>query len=209
MKKRILMIACSIMLTCASVVGCLPGALTSQNSTVAEAAKKTTKKNNKNTTKKNNKKKKTPSASKLADAVKTAYGENYLPNYQLSAEEIQNLTGVSADWYASAYVAQPMISVHIDTLMIFKAKNAKSKKKILNKIKAYQTYLIEDTMQYPSNQYKIKGSTIYTNGNYVCFIMLGQIDLSIEQTGDESKIIAAYQTQNKKAVTAIKKKLKG
>lgn len=202
------MIACSVMLTFASVAGCLPSTLTSQTTTVSEAAKKTTKKNNK-TNKKNNKKKVTPSAKKLAAAVKEAYGENYLPNYQLSAEEIQNLTGVSADWCASAYVEQPMISVHIDTLMIFKAKNTASKKKILKKIKAYQTYLIEDTMQYPSNQYKIKGSTIYTNGNYVCFIMLGQIDLSIEETGDESKIIAAYQAQNKKAVTAIKKKLKG
>lgn len=201
MKKKILMIACSLILTCASVADCLPSALISQSTTVAEAAKKTNKKNNK--------KKKTPSASKVADAVKTAYGENYLPNYKLSAEEIQNLTGVSANWYTSAYVEQPKISVHIDTLMIFKAKNTASKKKILKKVKAYQTYLIEDTMQYPSNQYKIKGSTIYTNGNYVCFIMLGNIDFSIEETGDEEKIIAAYQTQNKKAVTAIKKKLKG
>lgn len=202
MKKRILIAACSVMLSIASVTSCLPDSFVNRNSTVAEAAKKTDKK-------KAVKKTKAPSASTLATAVKKAYGENYLPNYKLSAEEIKNLTGVSNTWYASAYAEQPMISAHVDTLMIFKAKNATSKEKILKKVKAYQTYLIGDTMQYPSNQYKIKGSTIYTQGNYVCFIMLGQIKESILETGTDSEIIKAYQAQNKKAVTAIKKKLKG
>lgn len=200
MKKRILMIACSLMLTCTTFSTCLPAALTAQNTAVVEAAKKTNKKNNK---------KKAPSVSKLAAAVKAAYGEDYLPNYKLSAEEIKNLTSVSSNWYSAAYVEQPAISVHIDTLMIFKAKNTASKKKITTKLKAYQSYLINDTMQYPSNQYKVQGSTVYTNGNYVCFIMLGNIDFAIEETGDDAKIIAAYQAQNKKAINAIKKKLKG
>lgn len=149
-----------------------------------------------------------PSASALAKAVKKAYGEDYLPDYKLGKEEVKDKYGVSASWYSSAYAEVPMISAHVDQLVVFKAKNSSSKKKILSAVKAYQAQLKEDTMQYPMNRLKIQGSKVYSNGTYVCFFMLGQIDAGMEENGTEEEIIKAYQKQNNKAVSAVKKKLK-
>lgn len=150
-----------------------------------------------------------PSASKLAAAVKKAYGENYWPNYRLDKNEIKERYGVDSSLYASAYAEVPMISAQVDELVIFKAKNADSKKKILSAVKKYQKDLKEDTMQYPMNLLKIQGSRVYTNGKYVCFFMLGgSISKDLEEDGTDEEMIKAYQQMNKIAVNAVKKKLK-
>lgn len=151
---------------------------------------------------------KTPSASALAKAVKKAYGKKYIPNMELSKSDITNRFSVSSKWYSSAFAELPMISTHVDTLAIFIAKDKTSKKKILSKLKAYRKQQIENTMQYPMNIPKVQASKVYTNGNYVCFIMLGQISNSIEESGDENAMVKAYQKQNNIAVNAIKKALK-
>lgn len=150
-----------------------------------------------------------PSASKLASAVKKAYGDNYWPDYKLDKDEMKSRYGVDASLYASAYAEVPMISAKVDELVIFKAKNTSSKKKILSAVKKYQKDLKEDTLQYPMNRLKIQGSKVYANGNYVCFFMLGgSVDKDIEENGSEEEIIKAYQQLNKKAVNVVKKKLK-
>lgn len=151
----------------------------------------------------------TPSASKLASAVKKAYGDSYLPNYKLDKDEIKSKYSVDSSLYASAYAEVPMISAQVDQLVIFKAKNASSKKKILTAVKKYQKDLKADTMQYPMNVLKIQGSKVYANGNYVCFFMLGgSVSKSIEESGSEAEIIKAHQQLNKKAVNTVKNKLK-
>lgn len=97
-----------------------------------------------------------------------------------------------------------MISTNADTLIIVKAKNASSKKKIKTALKKYQEGLIQDTHQYPMNQLKIQASRVYVKGSYVCFIMLGSISNKQEEQS-EDKVIAAYKKQNEKAVKAINK----
>lgn len=148
-----------------------------------------------------------PSATTLASAVKKAYGKNYLPSYQLSSSEIKDRYGVSSSYYSSSYAEVPMMSAHVDELVIFQAKSDASKKQLKKALKKYQKQLKESTMQYPMNQLKIQGSKVYTNGNYVCFIMLGKISKKTEEQGSESDIIKAYQKQNKKAINAMKKQL--
>ena len=150
-----------------------------------------------------------PSAFKLASAVKKAYGEDYLPNYKLDKDEIKSKYGVDASWYSSAYAQVPMISQQVDEMVIFKAKNTASKKKILSAVKKYQKDLKESTMTYPMNVLKIQGSKVYATGNYVCFFMLGgSVDKSIEESGSEEAVIKAHQKLNQKAVNAVKKQLK-
>lgn len=149
-----------------------------------------------------------PSAKTLAKAVKKAYGDDYLPQFELDKDTIKSRYGVSSSWYSSAYAEVPMISAQVDELVIFKAKNSASQKKILSAVKKYQKELKESTMQYPMNVLKIQGSKIYKNGNYVCFIMLGVVGNSVEENGTDEEIIKAHQKQNLKAVKAIKKKLK-
>ena len=49
---------------------------------------------------------------------------------------------------------------------------------------------------------------MYQKGKYVCFFMMGDISKSVEESGSDEAIIKAYQEQNKKAVNAVKNKLK-
>ena len=149
-----------------------------------------------------------PSAAALAKAVRKAYEGGYLPDYKLSKDEIKTRYGVDSSLYSSASVQVPMISARVDEITIFKAKDSASKKKILEAVKQYQKKLKADTMQYPSNLMRIQGSKVYQKGKYVCFFMMGDISKSVEESGSDEAIIKAYQEQNKKAVNAVKNKLK-
>ena len=155
-------------------------------------------------TKKTSKKKKTPNLNKVYNAVKDAYGKDYIPNSKLSKDEVNARYGLKKEWYSGVVAELPMISVNADELVIVKAKSVDSKKKIKNALKQYQKNLMENMHQYPANQLKVQASKVYVKGNYVCFFVLGSIDSKTEQKSDE-KVIAAYKKQNEKAVNAIKK----
>ena len=124
--------------------------------------------------------KKTPSIQKVYNAVKKAYGDDYIPSEKVSKKELKERYGISSKW------------------------NAATKKKIRSALKKYREELIQDTCQYPMNQLKIQASKVYVKGNYVCFIMLGTISNKQEEQS-EDKVIAAYKKQNEKAVKAISK----
>lgn len=149
-----------------------------------------------------------PSAKKLAAAVKKAYGDDYLPAYLLGESEIKDRYGIPSSWYTSSYAEVPLMTAHVDELVIVKAKDNHSGKKVLKALKKYQKQLKESTLNYPMNQLKIQGSKVYQNGDYICFIMLGRINSKTEESDNEENIIKAYQKQNNKAVKAIKKQLK-
>ena len=117
-------------------------------------------------------KKKAPSLNKVYKAVKKAYGDSYTPSVKLSGDDIKNTYGIKSSWYSGAIAEVPMMSVHADELVIVKAKNASSKKKIKAALTSYQKYLKKDAHQYPANQVKIQASKIYVKGNYVCFLRL-------------------------------------
>lgn len=179
MKKKLIamLIACLCVVEAASVV--VPF---SEPVTVEAATKKTSKK------------KKTPNLNKVYNAVKDAYGKDYIPDIKLSKDEVNVRYGLKKEWYSGVVAELPMISVNADELVIVKAKDADSKKKIKNALKQYQKNLMENMHQYPANQLKVQASKVYVKGNYVCFFVLGSIDSKTEQKSDE-KVIAAYKKQ--------------
>ncbi len=183
MKKKLL----AFLLAAVCAVGAIPAATVAEVPVRVEAATK-----------------KAPSINKVYSAVKKAYGSDYLPSVRLKKDEIKTRFGISSSWYSSAIAEMPMISAHVDTLVIVKAKNADSKTKIKKALVDYRKSLIKDTSQYPMNQLKIQASKVYVKGSYVCFFMLGTLDAK-EQEQEESKVIAAYKKLNDKAVRAVKK----
>ena len=148
-------------------------------------------------------KKKVPTIKKLHKAVVDAYGENFVANVALTKKEANERFGLSSGWYKAVSADIPMISTNIDTLVIVRSKNAKSKKKIKKALKSYQQAQINDTMQYPNNLLKAQASKVYTKGDYVFFIMLGFIDSALEDAGVEEDMIEGYREQNQIAVDAI------
>ena len=146
-----------------------------------------------------------PEPDAVYEAVKAAYGENYLPNMRLTDEEIEVRYGISSDRYSSAIAEVPMISTQIDELVLIKANDEAARDTIEEALTAFQNVLKEDTFQYPANQLKIQASQVYVKGDYVCFIMLGVLDNETAQQADEGKVIEAYKAENEKAVKAIEK----
>lgn len=144
-----------------------------------------------------------PEPDAVYEAVKAAYGENYLPNMRLTDEEAEARYGITSDLYSSVIAEVPMISAQVDELVLIKAKDEVARDTIEETMTAYQNVLKEDTFQYPANQLKIQASQVYVKGDYVCFIMLGVLDNETMQQADEGKVIEAYKAENEKAVSAI------
>lgn len=155
-------------------------------------------------TKTTTKKKKAPTLNKVYKAVKKAYGDDYTPDQSLTENAINERYGLKSSWYKGVVADNKMININPAELVIVKAKNDKSKKKIKKALANYKKQQVQNNRFYNASMLKCQAAKIYVKGNYVCFIMLGEIDNKTEEQGDE-KVIAAYKKQNEKAVDAIKK----
>ena len=150
------------------------------NTVMAEAAKK---------------KAKTPSVKKIRKAITDLLGENYLANMSLTKDEIKERFGLQPSWYTDVIAEIPMMTAHVDTLVIAKAKNKNTKKKIKKQLTDYRNILINDTLQYPMNLLKIQASKVYVKNDYVFFLLLGHVDSSSEETSTEEQIIEEYKAE--------------
>ena len=183
MRKKLVAALLAVSLTAGSL-GAVP--MPGNTEVVAEAAKK-----------------KTPTVKKIRQAIMKKFGNNYLADLLLTKTEIKQRYGISSSWYSDIIAEVPMMSAHVDTLIIAKAKNKTSKKKIKKKLTDYRANLIKDTCQYPMNLLKIQASGVYEKDNYVFFIMLGQVDSKTAESMTEEQIIKAYKAENQKAVSVI------
>jgi len=182
MVKKIFAVMLALSLAAGSIIPVAPGSVPA----VAEAAKK-----------------KLPSVKKIRKTVANQYGENYVPDMPLTNDEIKERYGIQPSWYTDIIAEVPMISVNIDTLIVVKAKNKNTRKKVRKQLADYRQDQIDNSLQYPMNALKLQASRVYVKDNYVFFIMLGFVDSSIEQTGTDEEIIEAYKAENQKAVNAI------
>lgn len=139
----------------------------------------------------------------VRDAVAEAYGENYLPEMELDAETLEMLYGVTPEMYDEAFGEIPMISAQVDTLILVKAKEGRAAD-VQAALENYRTYQLEEGMNYPMNVPKIEASEVLVYGDYVCYIMLGMIDNSIE---DEAKMLTAFQEQNEIGKAVLEQQL--
>lgn len=137
----------------------------------------------------------------IYQAVKEAYGEDYIPDMLLSEDEIQVLYGIEPEWCEEFLVEIPMMSVHVDTFLAVKAK-PEHLAEVSDAVNAYVENLKSDTMQYPMNVTKIAASSVVTMGNYVFYIMLGYIPTELDDAAEDVQI-AAYEELNQTAIDVI------
>lgn len=142
----------------------------------------------------------------IHEAVKEAYGDAYYPSMQYDETQIEELFGLNSDLYDEIIAEGPMISAHADTFIAVKAKEGKVDE-VESKLNEYRDNLVNDTMQYPTNKIKIQASQVVKKGNYVFFILLGEIPMEVEEQGDEA-ILEEAKNQTNIAVEAIEKALK-
>lgn len=146
------------------------------------------------------------SVQELHEAVKAAYGENYIPDQALDDGGLENILGVEPGLCEEYIVEMPMISMNVDTFAAIRAKEGKGQQ-VKEALEAYREKLVADTMQYPMNQIKIQASKVAAYDDYVFFIMLGFLEPEQEEQ-EEAAVLKAYEEENDKAIQAIEKLLK-
>lgn len=137
----------------------------------------------------------------IADKVREAYGDAYIPQGTVDETALEQQYGLTKEMYKEAYGEVAMISVQVDAFIAVHANEGKADavEEALNK---YRDYLINDAMNYPMNIGKVNGSTVYRNGDYVFFIMLGDMPTDVVDQGEDAAKTYA-QEQNQIAVKAI------
>ncbi len=124
---------------------------------------------------------------RIKEAIVKAYGDNYLPNMQIPAENLQSEFGITPDMYDELVAEMPTIGFHPDRLVIVKAKEGKKdaiKKAFENAKKNFN----DAATQYPANLAKVNACKILENGDYICFMLLGQPD----ETGENDDAAAKF-----------------
>jgi len=123
----------------------------------------------------------------LHESLKEAYGENYLPSMPLDETMLTEVIGVDMENVESFIAEMPMMSAHVDTFIGIKAKEGKADA-VEADLNAYRDNVVENSMQYPMNEEKVKASEVVRKGDYVFFVMLGQIpDETITDTATFAK----------------------
>ena len=100
-----------------------------------------------------------------------------------------------------------MINVNIDTFIGVEAKEGKAQE-IEAALNAYKDKAINEDLQYPMNLLKLKGSKVYTRGNYVFFICIAQLSQEMMESTDEEAQIKSIEEGNDKAIKVIDSILK-
>lgn len=136
----------------------------------------------------------------ILNAIKAAYGDNYLPNMEITPELLEAEFGLTPDMYEAVKAEQPMMSTHADRVVIVKAKEGKADDVEAALINARENK-INDTLQYPMNLPKINAAKVVRNSNFVCFLLVGSINDNMDSSAEDAKQFAEDEVA--KAVNAF------
>ena len=121
----------------------------------------------------------------IVNTLKNGLGESYLPNFVISEEDFQMMTGLTSDMYEEFYAEMPMIGMQADKLFVVRATDGVA---VLEAMEAYKTAQIEDAMQYPINKTKIENAVVTTHGDFVFYYILGGYnDVTLEDAEAQAK----------------------
>lgn len=140
--------------------------------------------------------------------VKEYMGENYRPSMPVMPDMLAEFYYITEDMYEDYLAETPMISAHVDQMVIVKPKAGKEEA-VMNALNVYRDKQINDVLQYPSNVGRVQASKVEKAGDYVCFVLLGTDTTSIEQEYGEKEqdateaIIKSCQETNDKVLEII------
>ena len=178
MKKRILAFTLAAMMCAASLTACSNKSSSQDNSTNAPVEETI---------------QKDVALDEIVTAVKDAYGENYGAAMPLDEQMLTDLLGINMDEVEEFFAEFPMMSAHIDTFIVLKAKEGNIDS-VYEQLNLYRENQMNDTMCYPSNALRIQGSQIMKVGNYAIYMMLGE-HADIEAAEEDAVKFAQEQGQ--------------
>ncbi|MBE5865684.1 MAG: DUF4358 domain-containing protein [Lachnospiraceae bacterium] len=142
----------------------------------------------------------------LREAVVTELGTDYWPAMAIPAEILEANFGLTSDMYVDYMGEMPMMSAHVDTLLIVKAAEGQEEA-VEQALQAYRDVQAENSMQYPMNLGKVQASVVERMDSYVVLALLGGDTMDAEVQGGEEAVIKKCQEHNERALNVIAQKL--
>lgn len=141
----------------------------------------------------------------LKEAVVAELGTDYWPAMAIPAEILEANFGLTSDMYVDYMGEMPMMSAHVDTLLIVKAAEGQEEA-VEQALQTYRDAQVENSMQYPMNLGKVQASVVERMDGYVVFALLGGDTMGVAEQGDEA-IIKQCQEHNERALNVIAENL--
>lgn len=118
-------------------------------------------------------------AEKIYQAVKSSC--TYKAELMVQDDEtyMSDVLGLDSNWYDVAIVEIPMMSTNVDMFALIHPTEGNFEN-VETAIKSYQDFLINDSIQYPMNEGKVKTCRAEAIGDYVFFILLNAPDKAIK-----------------------------
>ena len=145
----------------------------------------------------------------IREAVTAELGDNYWPQMPFDSMMLEMMYGVTPDMYDAFFAEGPMMSAHVDALIVIQAKEDQVDA-VKEALETYRQSQVDNLMAYPSHVGKIQASKVEVIDNYVCYVILGGDVMELmEQEDSDAAVIKHCEAENEKAIAAIKKAIEG
>ena len=128
------------------------------------------------------------------EALRGVYGEKYYPDTQLTEAEIREELGMDNTLYEEIYAERSAQNAHPDMFVAVKVKDGKTEE-VKQKLTAYKQRLLEN------NNFAAHTAEIYAEGDYVFFVLLGDVEDNVSSEG----FAEAFGKEIQRGIDAIKK----
>lgn len=108
------------------------------------------------------------------DALRDVYGDKYYPDTEMTEEQIREELGLDESLYEDVYAEHTAENERPDTFIAVKAKSGKVDE-VKEKLTAYKQRLIDEN-SFDANADKLNAAEVYSEGDYVFFVLLGDVD---------------------------------
>ncbi len=135
----------------------------------------------------------------MYNEIKDTYGKRYYPNQKIEADELEETFGIGDDLYDNFIADRVTGDEAPDTLVIIEAKEGKEDE-VKQKLEDYRQKLLDDA-NWAESKEKIEASKVYSNGRYVFYVMLGDVE---DDTLSGEGLMEALGKEVDKGIDAIR-----
>ena len=135
------------------------------------------------------------------DALRDVYGDKYYPDTEMTEEQIREELGLDESLYEEVYAENTDENERPDTFIAVKAKSGKVDE-VKEKLTAYKQRRIDEN-SFDANADKLNAAEVYSEGDYVFFVLLGDVDDGTSSEG----FAEALGKEVQRGIDAIKEAL--
>ncbi|MDO4327262.1 MAG: DUF4358 domain-containing protein [bacterium] len=135
----------------------------------------------------------------IYQGIRDAYGDSYSSGTAYTEEKLAQRLNIDPAW-CEAYLAEEAGDEENGTLFVAVKAQPDMADSVEKVLLEYQDMLMENASQHPSRLAQVQASQIVRYGDYVFFVMLGEVPEGIE---DELEAFQTADESNQKAVDVI------